>query len=48
MFFTVPDRMKSVSAWMAYQMKSKGFTKVYALKGGWHEWFRNKYPVVER
>jgi len=25
-----------------------GFTKVYALKGGWHEWFRSKYPVDEK
>jgi rhodanese-related sulfurtransferase len=23
----------------------KGFEKVYALKGGWHEWFRAEYPT---
>jgi len=23
----------------------KGYAKVYALKGGWHEWFRAKYSV---
>jgi len=26
----------------------KGYTKVYALKGGWHEWFRANYPVEEK
>jgi len=26
----------------------KGYKKVYALKGGWHEWFRAKYPVEEK
>jgi len=26
----------------------KGYTKVYALKGGWHDWFRAKYPVEEK
>jgi len=26
----------------------KGYTKVYALKGGWHEWFRAKYLVEEK
>jgi len=26
----------------------KGYAKVYALKGGWHEWFRAKYPVEEK
>jgi len=26
----------------------KGYSKVYALKGGWHEWFRAKYPVEEK
>jgi len=24
------------------------FTKVYALKGGWNEWYRSKYPVDEK
>jgi len=22
-----------------------GFSEVYALKGGWHEWQREKYPT---
>jgi 3-mercaptopyruvate sulfurtransferase SseA len=22
-----------------------GYTKVYALKGGWREWFDAKYPI---
>jgi len=22
-----------------------GYTKVYALKGGWREWQRQKFPV---
>jgi len=26
----------------------KGYKKVYALKGGWHEWFRANYPVEEK
>jgi len=26
----------------------KGYTSVFALKGGWREWFREKYPVEER
>jgi len=25
-----------------------GFTDVYALKGGWQEWFRAKFPVEEK
>jgi len=24
---------------------SRGFKKVYALKGGWNEWFKAKFPV---
>lgn len=26
----------------------RGFTKVYALKGGWRDWFRNKYPTQDK
>jgi len=29
-------------------MKADGYTNVYALKGGWREWFRAKYPVEEK
>jgi 3-mercaptopyruvate sulfurtransferase SseA len=25
-----------------------GYTKVYALKGGWAEWFAAKYPVEKK
>jgi len=24
---------------------SKGYTKVYVLKGGWNEWYDSGYPV---
>ncbi|MBI9083647.1 MAG: hypothetical protein JEZ11_08610 [Desulfobacterales bacterium] len=33
---------------MAQTLQSKGFTKVYALKGGWREWFRSEFPVEEK
>jgi rhodanese-related sulfurtransferase len=26
-------------------MVADGYSNVYALKGGWREWFRAKYPV---
>ncbi|MGA9476286.1 MAG: rhodanese-like domain-containing protein, partial [Desulfobacterales bacterium] len=44
------DQQCNCFCWPKYywRMKSKGFTKVYALKCGWREWFRNKYPVVEK
>jgi rhodanese-related sulfurtransferase len=29
-------------------MMADGYTNVYALKGGWREWFRAKYPVEEK
>lgn len=29
-------------------MLEMGFPKVSALKGGWHEWFRAKFPVVDK
>jgi len=25
-----------------------GYTDVHALKGGWQEWFRAKFPVEEK
>jgi len=25
-----------------------GFTKVYALKGGWREWLRANYPTEKK
>ena len=30
------------------KLMAEGYGKVYALKGGWHEWFRAKYPVEEK
>jgi rhodanese-related sulfurtransferase len=33
---------------MAQKLVKKGYTRVYALKGGWHEWFRAKFPVEEK
>jgi rhodanese-related sulfurtransferase len=29
-------------------MIDNGYANVYALKGGWREWFRAKYPVEEK
>jgi rhodanese-related sulfurtransferase len=29
-------------------MMDQGYTKVYALKGGWREWFRAEFPVDEK
>ncbi len=26
----------------------KGYSQVYALKGGWKEWSRSKYPVENK
>jgi 3-mercaptopyruvate sulfurtransferase SseA len=26
----------------------KGYTEVFALKGGWEEWSRSKYPVENK
>jgi len=36
------------SASVARKLQKTGFTKVFALKGGWQEWFRAKYPVEEK
>ncbi|MCF8143314.1 MAG: rhodanese-like domain-containing protein [Deltaproteobacteria bacterium] len=30
---------------MAQQLMEKGFKNVYILKGGWHEWFRARFPT---
>ena len=29
-------------------MIGDGYGKVYALKGGWREWYRARYPVEEK
>jgi rhodanese-related sulfurtransferase len=33
---------------MAQKLIDKGYGKVYALKGGWREWNRSKYPIEEK
>ncbi|MDF1553735.1 MAG: rhodanese-like domain-containing protein [Deferrisomatales bacterium] len=33
---------------MARELQSLGFTKVYALKGGWREWETASYPMEQR
>jgi rhodanese-related sulfurtransferase len=33
---------------VARKLMEKGYTKVYALKGGWHEWSQAKFPVEEK
>jgi len=33
---------------MARKLIAKGYKKVYALKGGWREWFEAGYPVDEK
>jgi rhodanese-related sulfurtransferase len=30
---------------VALQFMEKGYTKVYALKGGWNGWLGAKYPM---
>jgi rhodanese-related sulfurtransferase len=30
---------------VARKFMEKGYTKVYVLKGGWHEWFRAKFGI---
>ncbi len=41
-----PDEATSAS--VARKMIDKGYSKAYALKGGWREWFRGKFPVEEK
>jgi 3-mercaptopyruvate sulfurtransferase SseA len=33
---------------VARKLQEFDFKKVFALKGGWREWFRAKYPVEEK
>jgi rhodanese-related sulfurtransferase len=37
--------LEYTSARAARQLIDKGYTRVYALEGGWQAWFRAKYPV---
>jgi rhodanese-related sulfurtransferase len=36
------------SAGAAQQFLSKGYTKIFALKGGWWEWVEAKFPVENK
>jgi len=33
---------------VAQKLIAMGYTKVYALKGGWAEWSNNNYPVEKK
>jgi len=33
---------------VAQQLIDAGYANVFALKGGWKEWFRAEYPVEEK
>jgi 3-mercaptopyruvate sulfurtransferase SseA len=33
---------------MAQNLMKMGYSEVFALKGGWHEWNDAKYPVEKK
>jgi rhodanese-related sulfurtransferase len=33
---------------VAQKLMDKGFTKAYALKGGWNEWLKANYPTERK
>jgi len=33
---------------MAQKLMAMGYTKVYALKGGWEEWSKANYPTEKK
>jgi rhodanese-related sulfurtransferase len=33
---------------VAQELIGMGFTNVYALKGGWNEWFKANYPMDKK
>jgi rhodanese-related sulfurtransferase len=33
---------------VALRLIDEGYTKAYALKGGWQEWIRDKYPFEKK
>jgi len=33
---------------LAQQFIEMGFTKVFALKGGWNEWIKANYPTEKK
>jgi rhodanese-related sulfurtransferase len=39
------NKVGGTSAGLALKLISSGFTEVYALKGGWKEWYKSGYPV---
>ncbi len=39
---------EATSASVARKMKEKGYTRLYALKGGWTEWVAASYPVESK
>ena len=36
---------EATSARVALTLMNMGYTRVYALKGGWHEWQDRGYPI---
>ena len=38
---------EGTSASVAQKLLKMGYTKVYALKGGWKEWLKDNYPTEE-
>jgi len=40
-----PEMKSMITLHLALRLISSGFTKVYALTGGWKEWFRSGCPV---
>jgi rhodanese-related sulfurtransferase len=39
---------EATSASVALQLMGRGYRKVYALKGGWTDWEKEKYPVQQK
>jgi rhodanese-related sulfurtransferase len=39
---------EGTSARVAQKLMEMGHTKVYALKGGWREWFKANYPTEKK
>jgi rhodanese-related sulfurtransferase len=33
---------------VAQELVAMGFTKVYALKGGWNDWYKAEFPVEKK
>jgi 3-mercaptopyruvate sulfurtransferase SseA len=33
---------------LAQKLMGMGYTKVYALKGGWKEWSKSNYPIEKK